>query len=50
MFRAKRKDGSREVFGWLRYNVLSGAFEIEQIAKHYRKKAKELAKEKGIKI
>jgi len=24
--------------------------EIEQIAKHYRKKAKELAKEKGIKI
>jgi len=27
-----------------------GSFEIEQIAKYYREKAKELAKEKGIKI
>ena len=27
-----------------------GSFEIEQIAKHYRKKAKALAKEKGIEL
>jgi len=27
-----------------------GSFEIEQIAKYYREKAKELAKQKGIKL